>query len=105
MTTIKFSHRYSKLLGRNYEPINEARLLDVVPIDMENMSEEFLAYDTDQGKFALPEKGQFLMLIFLKPGDKDVFTTLRRANTEKKAYYRSMIGRYFNVQIIGEGAP
>lgn len=96
---IKFSHRYSKLLN-NLEYITMATLLDVVKLNIEGMSKEFLDYDTDSGCFQLPKKGEFMMLIFKKYGTNHLFTTLRRHTPDKYIYYHGAIGKVFDVEFI-----
>ena len=73
--TIKFSHHYAKL--RAAEPEMKATLIQVLPIDLGDLSAEFLAYDTDNGLFKLPKRGKYLMLI--SEGSHGLFTTLRAA--------------------------
>lgn len=97
---IKFSHRYPKLdvlAGTN----NEARLLDVHPVQLELLSPDFLDYDTaieGGGFYPLPTKGRFLMLIFARPDGIGLFTTLRRWTPKKEQYYRGLIGQRFTVE-------
>lgn len=93
MPSIKFSHRYGKLDSLGTIPC--ARLLEVLNVRLENLSQPFLAYDTDNGTYALPKKGDFLLLIC--DGDNGIFTTLRRRTPEKERYYRSFIGQMFDV--------
>ena len=99
MAYITFSHAYHKLKNADGDTISTAQLLSVCPVQLETLSDPFLAYDTDDGRFQLPKQGAFLMLMFLKPGDRDLFTTLRRSTPNKEAYYRSMIGCFFEVKI------
>ena len=97
---IKFSHLYDKLLDSTGAAIKTALLLDVIPINLEDRSTEFLKYDTE-GKYPLPKKGNYLMLIFQK-GEKpasNIFTTLRRETSQKFEYYCKAIGEWFEVEI------
>ncbi len=102
MREIKFSHSYEKLKRNSvkgfgeWEDTTEAKLLDVIPINLETLSKTFLEYDTDGGKYKLPKKGAYLMLIFQKTVN-NIFTTLRRQTPEKEKYYRENIGNFFNV--------
>jgi hypothetical protein len=98
---IKFSHKYHKLLvpGATAEYIETAILLDVVPINLEDVSKAFLDYDTDAGLFELPKSGIYMMLIFCKERSWDLFTTLRRWTPDKQTYYRSGIGKIFDIEI------
>lgn len=102
LPTIKFQHAYNKLM-ENGKPIENAKLVEVVFVLLQNLSRPFLDYDTDKGKYSLPAQGGYLMLMFQKPNG-DLFTTLRpaygpRNMPDKEAYYRSMIGKVFNVCI------
>jgi len=105
MNTIKFSHIYNKLLDEHNDVIDEALLLDVIPVNLEERSEVFIKYDTDNGKYSLPKKGKYLMLIFMKPPElsgicaDNIFTTLRRYTHEKTAYYKGHIGETFVIEI------
>ena len=102
MNKIKFSHCYKKLLDENNDLIEYATLLEVINIKLEDMSKAFIDYDTEYGEYKLPNKGEYLMLIFLKPHEewiesRDLFTTLRRTTSEKEKYYRLNIGEKFDV--------
>lgn len=113
MLNIKFSRPYSKLVfpSPQYRFCKIAKLLEVIPVELSDLSAEFLAYDTDNGTYELPKKGKYLMLIFqnatvynVKPSEiyrpeQHVFTTIRRETPEKLLYYRKNIGELFNVVI------
>jgi hypothetical protein len=99
MPVIKFSHYYNKLYNKKREIVEMATLLDVVVVQLEDLSKEFLDYDTDDGLFMLPKKGMYLMLIFLKWGGDGLFTTLRRDTDEKREYYIRNIGSVYNVVV------
>jgi len=98
MREIKFSHLYQKLLDEHNDMIDTATLLDVIPVELSECSRAFLDYDTDGGKFILPPKGKYLMLVFKKPKEgtgisaDNLFTTLRRYTPEKMDYYRGLVG-------------
>ncbi len=102
---IKFSHYYKKLinLGMHNEISYPCKvtLLDVIPVNLEDLSKEFKDYDTDYGAYKLPAKGKYLMLIFRK-SDNDIFTTLRAVYSskglDKVKYYRDAIGKEFDVE-------
>lgn len=108
---IKFTHTYSKLLDSEDLPIKYATLLDVIPVNLKDLSTDFLDYDTDGGKYTLPKSGDFLMLIFLKPIDQgngglDIFTTLRSNFPKRKEiYYKEAIGKHFEVEITEGVTP
>ena len=99
---IKFSHDYDKITGTK-----EARLLEVLNINLQNLSEDFIKYDTGE-IYTLPRKGDYMMLIFQKINSQpysrrcDLFTTLRRRTDEKEKYYRKAIGRVFQLEKANE---
>jgi len=75
-----------------------ATLLEVIPVRLENLSAEFLNYDTDGGRFKLPKRGEYLLLIFR--GYTGLFPTLRAAwPSSKLKYYRDSIGEEFEIEI------
>jgi hypothetical protein len=98
---IKFSHKYRKLLDEKNNAINQAALLEVIPIELSELSPYFMDYDTDHGEYKLPAEGKYLMLVFLKPGviNTNLFTTIRRFTPEKYKYYKDARGEMFEVQI------
>lgn len=113
MPAIKFNHRYRKLLLPDGSIPKKLKLLEVLPINLADLSEEFLAYDTDNGLYNLPKQAAYLILIFLKMPlaamltdltSFDVLTTLRRDTPGhgKLVYYRKRIGEVFDVEFIEE---
>lgn len=91
---IKFSHDYGKL---QVAPDRKATLLDVVMVNLQELSDEFLSYDTDD-VFKLAKTGSYMMLLF--KGQCGLFTTLRSAYPLRKVdYYRAAIGKEFNIVI------
>lgn len=97
MTNIKFSHKYTKLLyGLNF--IKHAVLLQVLIIDLMDLTQEFRDYDTDFGVYELPKKGKYMLLIFQKQG-MSLFTTIRRHTPQKEEYYKGKIGETFQIVI------
>ena len=99
---IKFSHAYKKLLADadgHCAPVSRLKLLDVQVVQLEELTNEFINFDTDNGVYQLPEKGEYLMLIFLKPSEMDLCLTLRRATPNKYNYYRGAVGQWFDVEI------
>lgn len=85
--------------------ISICRLLQVLEIDLADLTAEMLAYDTAHSTYPLPTKGAYLMLIFQKPGSIHLFTTLRRSTPEKLEYYWSKIGERFNVLVQPQNVP
>jgi hypothetical protein len=107
---IKFSHKYIKLMDNRGEAITQATLLQVLPVEISQLSREFINYDTDNGKYVLPFKGFYIMLIFQKQ-NCDLFTTLRSMHSYNKwrgkeinklPYYEGLVGKTFNVLITTE---
>jgi hypothetical protein len=100
---IEFNHKYKKLGIGNGQYCKKIKLLDVVNVNLENLSAEFLEYDTDAGLFKLSEKGKYLMLIFLKEdyhgSNKNLLITIRSWKLDKEKDYRSEIGKWFDVKI------
>lgn len=109
MKQIKFSHHYSKLVdgvaksayGEDYyspKYISRATLVEVIPVQLENLSKQFLSYDTDGGIYRLPSSGSYMILVFLKGTHlTQIFTTIRRNYPEKYQYYKSSIGEEFEI--------
>lgn len=103
MLSIKFSHRYNKLQTSLTTYVSTVTLLRCVKIELQNLCKEFLDYDTGFGKFPLPKKGTYIMLIFLKGTlldnmeRQDLFTTLRPYNPGKMDYYVNRVGQEFRV--------
>ena len=98
---IKFSHNYKKIAG-----VTEARLLEVININLQNLSDYFIAYDTE-GIYELLKTGDYMMLIFHKESENtnissNIFTTLRRRTDEKEKYYRENIGKIFTLEIANK---
>lgn len=104
MNTIKFSYQFPKLLGAQNTLIERAKLLQVLMVDLADLSAEFLDFDTFYGKYPLPKQGKYMLLIFLKPGNCDVFTTLRRWTPEKERYYTAQVGEVFHIQFTTQPA-
>lgn len=100
---IKFSHRYKKLMYGD-RICKRLRLLEVIPVNLEDMSSEFIRYDTDDGAYNLPDQGTYMMLIFLKDvssgSDSNVLTTLRRFTPERYMKYRDNRGKWFDVVFV-----
>lgn len=99
MPQIKFSHIYRKLLGENGEPISGAHLIYVGIVNLEELHERFIDYDTDYGKYKLPKKGKYLMLLFTNTRHNKLFTTLRRHTEQKESYYRNRVGECFEIVV------
>ena len=99
MTILKFSHTYDKM-PRDYKL---SKLLDVLPVKLENLSPDFRQYDTSyldggEGKnYSLPAKGDYMILLLQAgSGCGQLWTTIRSqrgsAGLDKLGYYRGKIG-------------
>lgn len=110
MEQIQFSFRYLKF--RHLDNKSEVTLVGVFPVNLEDLPEDFLHYDTTytarNGRFkeyALPKQGKYLLLLFLSGQVYDfpfVFTTLRKWTPEKEGYYKSKIGEKFEINGLVE---
>jgi len=101
LATIKFAAEYRKMPFSAEEiedPNWPTKLLAVLRVAREQLSEEFIEWDTayrwDSGNFKLPDDKELLVLLLLTRGH--LWTTIR--STEKEAFYRSQVGK--NVGII-----
>lgn len=100
---INFSHKYNKMpFG-----FQESKLLDVLPVWLEDLSLDFILYDTsylDGGEeklYALPAKGAYMILLLqASSGAGPIWTTIRSQwPPEKLEYYRSHVGEVFECVI------
>ena len=99
MIRIKFSHRYCKQ-PRDW-PLS--KLIDVIPINLKDLSPWFRVYDTayeEDGvtkQYPLPNTGDYMILMLMAgSGHGQLWTTIRsqkgRGGIDKLAYYKSHIG-------------
>lgn len=106
MITVKFSHFYSKM-PRDFQ---HSKLLDVLPVKLEDLSPEFLRYDTtyndggEERNYELPKKGDYMILLLQSgAGNGQLWTTIRsqrgRGGSDKLAYYKSHIGEVVKIEI------
>jgi len=95
MITIKFSHKYFKMPS-----IDTSVLLQVLTMDIKDMSPAFRAYDTEYegGSYPLKGSGKYMVLL-LFAGNEHLRTTVRRWTPEKEAYYKSRVGEIVKIQI------
>ena len=96
---IRFNALYSKILAAPGLPIRTAILLEAVVINAAHLGDHFLRYDTDNFKSgrAVQRSGEILLLIFQKENSSEIFTTLRKIEDDKVAYYRGARGETFDV--------
>lgn len=112
MKTIKFSYPYDKMPAGYYL----SKLLDVIPIKLEDLSQEFLKYDTlieGDEYYKLPAKGDYIILMLRSTAIRDdngdlqeasqLWTTIRRRTPEKEKYYRGLIGEVLECKITQDG--
>ncbi|HEB37463.1 MAG TPA: hypothetical protein ENI14_02235 [Thermoplasmatales archaeon] len=92
---IYFSHSYDKLKYENGRLCLSAKLIEAIPVNLQDLSNEFLEYDTE-GLFRLPKKGKYIMLLFFKRKG-NIFPTLRPYTEERYKYYKSNVGRVFDI--------
>lgn len=103
MRKIKFSHRYNKM-PRDYQ---KSRLLEVLPVKLEDLSIPFRGYDTSfdvdgvTDFYPLPAKGSFMILVLQAgSGRGQLWTTIRSQwPPEKLQYYRDHIGEVFDCEV------
>ncbi len=97
MKTIKFSHKYKKMPHH----CKNARLLEVLNTTKEELSEEFIEYDTVTLKgdnYPLPDGKLIVLLLWC---NDELWTTIRRYTLEKDRYYKSMRGEIFKIEVTG----
>lgn len=100
---INFSHRYCKMPYG----FQESKLLDVLPVRMEDLDPEFLRYDTsyldggEEKQYALPKSGAYMIpLLQASSGAGPLWTTIRSQwPFDKLEYYRSHVGECFECRI------
>lgn len=102
MSKIKFSHRYNKM-PRDFQ---HSKLLEVLPVRLEDLSADFLRYDTsyldggEERNYKLPETGAYMILVLQAgSGCGQLWTTIRSQSPEKLNYYRSLIGEIVDCEI------
>ena len=101
---INFSHKYNKM-PYGFE---SSKLLDVLPIRLEDLSPDFLRYDTsyldggEEKQYKLPKSGNYMVLLLQAcSGAGPLWTTIRSQwPPEKMDYYKSHIGAVFECRII-----
>ena len=113
MNTIRFSHFYNKL-PRDYQ---YSRLLQVIPIQLSELSPEFRRYDTtyldggEEKQYPLPSSGNYMLLLLQGgSGHGKLWTTIRsrwskngglsRKYADKYEYYHSLIGEIFECKVV-----
>jgi len=107
MPQIKFSHKYNKFP----QGFAKSRLIEVIPVNLEDLSTDFRIYDTQYTEgpvtswYPLPLKGKYMILMLYSEGGH-LWTTIRSQRgmkgVDKLAYYRSHIGEVFDCVVTQE---
>ena len=103
--TIKFSHKYPKLaFGGPDKWVKQAVLLQVLKVNLGELSPAFLKYDTGNGmyRFSHRETEMYLLLFSVNDGLMDfeyLFSTVRPLTSGN--YYPSHVGHTFDILIAG----
>lgn len=77
-------------------------LLQVFIVDRADLSETFVAYDTEierTGEYYSLPKGKLLVLFLIPCYGSGAFTTIRRWTPAKEKYYKSLMGKEFVLEI------
>ena len=99
MKKINFSHKYKKLKGIG----DEALLLQTFKVNLKDLDERFIIYDTAyydedlKTKFYPLPKTELILLFFCH--EYKLFTTIRRYTWAKYEYYYKSIGELFKIVI------
>lgn len=75
--------------------INSALLLQVFETTFQDLTQEFVDYDTSGANTELPKTGKCLCLLFCAHGH--LFTTVRKDNTANRELYQNAQGRVFDI--------
>jgi len=71
-------------------------------VEIRDLDISFIEYDTDNGSFSLPTAGRFAVLLFEKPetrpGESNLFTTIRKNEKNEVAEYRKHRGEEYFIQ-------
>ena len=105
---IKFSHLYRKMPDHRFGfgVGDRVKLLQVIEMPFKDISPAFLEYDTCYMEFVpnyaikyypLDTNATYLLLLFSHADGTFLMPTLRRSTEEKKAYYKGMVGRDFEI--------
>ena len=99
MSNIKFSHKYNKMQDIVNDK-DKVLLLQSIKINFEELTEEFIEYDTSYKEIYYPlPKTELILLLFKPKGKGKLFTTLRRYTPSKYEFYKSSQGKWFDVVI------
>jgi hypothetical protein len=97
---LKFDRRYDKLLGIVKKGRSIAKLLLAFKVDVTGLSKEFIEYEFRCGDEICPIKDRYyIFLLFQDKQSKKLFTTLRKSTDANWTFFRSNIGKDFDVMI------
>ena len=99
MNKISFSGRYVKLEEFNIdEPV---MLMEIFKTNRQELSKSFISYDTlkTNGDYYRLPGGSLIMLLFIEPKSKKMFTTLRAHNSFKWGHYQHKRGELFMINM------
>ena len=111
MNKIRFSHFYNKMP----RDCQYSKLLQVIPIQLAELSPEFRRYDTtyldggEEKQYPLPAAGRYMILLLQGgSGHGHLWTTIRaQFDTDdpnelpiKLAYYQSLVGEIIECKVI-----
>ena len=96
---ITFSRQYPKLKNGQDVTIRKAKLMQVLSVELSELTHGFRNYDTAFGAIKLPEQGRALLLLFQKPGGNDLFSSIRPWTPEQQALYDGRVGEVWDVVI------
>lgn len=104
---IKFSNLYNKM-PRDFQ---HSKLLEVFPVNLEDLSLDFVLYDTsyneggEEKMYALPESGRYVLLLLrADSGHGQLWTTLRSRpphGNDRLAYYKEHVGEVVDCEATG----
>jgi hypothetical protein len=100
MPTINFQRPYAKLLDKTGTIVPESKLLLVVHVPIEDVSnaKDYWLYD---GEEPLSYSVFYTLLVFQKPAG-DLFTVIRPSHGRHGStyeYYKNLIGQTFKIEI------
>lgn len=102
MKKIKFSHLYNKLRGIDLS--KPVKLIDLILIRGDSISKDFIEYDTEYWHDGIKKNYPLNLsvehiLLFFKDDKGLLFTTIRRKTDRKLEYYKSNLGKLFQLEI------
>lgn len=104
---IKFSHWYEKLnhIYNTNCKHKECVLLAIFKTHRKDLHEQFVRYDTEfwdelsMKHYELPKTDLLVLLFVSNVNGYSLFTTTRKWTPQKEQYYKSKVGKLFEVEI------